>query len=197
MNLMSYSESAESPVVLPFAHPLDEFYAQAGLALPPIDAIPAGQMPQPYQQLLVHEGDMTPTLEKFHGSAIHLDVLRREQRGDFYFREVALVTDARNEKVEFGAIKIYLALFPRGARNQILAETLPLGTILAKYEIAHTSRPKAFLRVRSDNFINGVFDLRGAHSLYGRRNTLSNPDGHALAEIVEVLPPARPAHGSH
>jgi chorismate-pyruvate lyase len=191
MNLMSYSESTESPLVLPFAHPLDEFYAHAGLNLPPIDAIPAEEMPQPYQQLLVHDGDMTPTLEKFHRSTIHLDVLRREQRGDFYFREVALVTDARREKVEFGAIKIYLALFPRSARNEILAETLPLGTILAKHKVTHTSRPKAFLRVRSDDFINGVFALRGTHTLYGRRNTLSNLEGHSLAEIVEILPPAK------
>src|SRR3954462_1951640 len=180
MNLMSYSESAESPLVLPFAHPLDEFYTNAGLSLPQIELITGERMPEPYQKLLVHEGDMTPTLEEFHGSTIHLDVLRREQRGDFYFREVALITAAK-KKVEFGAIKIYLALFPRSARNEILAETLPLGTLLAKHKVAHTSRPKAFLRVRSDAFINGVFGLRGVHTLYGRRNTLSSPDGHALA----------------
>jgi len=193
MNLMSYSESAESPLVLPFAHPLDEFYTNAGLSLPQIELITGERMPEPYQKLLVHEGDMTPTLEEFHGSTIHLDVLRREQRGDFYFREVALITAAK-EKVEFGAIKIYLALFPRSARNEILAETLPLGTILAKHKVAHTSRPKAFLKVRSDDFINRIFGLRGTVSLYGRRNTLSNPDGHALAEIVEILPPSKAAH---
>ena len=37
---------------------------------------------------------------------------------------------------------------------------------------------------------NLAFGLTGKHVLYGRRNTLSNPEGHPLAELVEILPPA-------
>jgi chorismate-pyruvate lyase len=133
---------------------------------------------------------MTPMLEKFYGSTIHLEVLRSEKRGNFYFREVVLMTDDQNQRVEFGAIKIFLDLFPGSARGDILAERLPLGTILAKYKIEHTSRPKAFLKIQSDEFINLALGLTGKQLLYGRRNTLSNPDGHPLAEIVEILPPA-------
>src|SRR2546423_14144336 len=75
---------------LPFAHPLDEFYARAGLRLPAIERIGGEEIPQPYRGLLVHEDDMTPTLEKYHGAEIHLRILGREQREDFYFREVVL-----------------------------------------------------------------------------------------------------------
>src|SRR5947207_3212638 len=187
---MSSCLSNEStPVVLPFAHPLDELYAKAGLVLPHISTISGHEMPQPYQRLLVHEGDMTPALEAFHESAIHLNVLRREQRGDFYFRESLLLTDDANNVVEFGAIKIHLALFPPGARQDILRERLPLGTILARYKIQHASRPKAFLKVQSDQFINGILGLSGTQTLFGRRNTLSNTQQHPIAEIVEILPP--------
>jgi hypothetical protein len=192
---MSYCVSNEStPLVLPWAHPLDELYAKAGLTLPHIETLPGAQVPEPYQQLLVHDGDMTPTLETFHQSSIHLNVLGREQRDDFYFREVLLLTDDAEKTVEFGAIKIHLGLFPPAARQEILREHLPLGTILARHKIGHTSRPKAFLKVQSDAFINGILGISGPHTLFGRRNTLSNLQGHPLAEIVEILPPIQPHH---
>jgi hypothetical protein len=177
-----------TPVIAPHAHPLDEFYAQAGRLLPRIDVIPGEQIPQPYRQLLVHKGDMTPTLERFHGSTIHLGVLRREERNSHYFREVVLLTDKSNKRVEFGAIKVILDLFPSSARREILEERLPLGALLAKYKIEHFSRPKAFLRVHCDDFIAEALGLTGNPVLYGRRNTLSDPDMRPLAEIVEILP---------
>jgi chorismate-pyruvate lyase len=193
---MSYSVTATTRTpqgVFAFGatHPLDDFYARAGLQLPRIEVLAGHAVPQPYQQLLVHEGDMTPTLEKFYESAIHLEVLRSERQGDFYFREVVLRTDDADEPVEFGAIKIFLNLFPDAARNEILAERLPLGSILGKYRIEHTSRPKCFLRIQSDELINSALGLTGSHVLYGRRNTLSTPEDHPLAEIVEILPPGK------
>ena len=176
---------------LSYAHPLDDFYANAGLTLPRIEVVPGESVPEPYRHLLVHDGDMTPTLERFYDATIHLEVMRREQRGKFYFREVVLLTDDLEERVEFGAIKIFLELFPKAARNDILAERLPLGNILAKYKIEHTSRPKGFLRIQSDQYINRGLGLTGRQVLYGRRNTLSTPEGRPLAEIVEILPSAK------
>ena len=123
--------------VLPIAYPLDDFYAQAGRALPPIEAVAGDDVPEPYKSLLVHQDDMTPTLEKFHGERIHLAVLSRQQRDDFYFREVVLLLDKSDKPVEFGAIKINLALFPPAARKEILEERRPLGTLLADYTIVH------------------------------------------------------------
>jgi hypothetical protein len=177
-------------LALPIAYPLDDFYAQAGRALPPIEAVEGNAVPEPYKSLLVHQDDMTPTLEKFHGERIHLAVLSRQQRDDFYFREVVLRLDKSDKPVEFGAIKINLALFPPAARKEILEERRPLGTLLADYTITHTSRPKAFLRIQSDSFINSALQLGGTQWLYGRRNTLWDPQLRSLAEIVEILPPA-------
>lgn len=182
-----------APQVLPFAYPLDDFYAQQGMTLPPIESVPGEEVPQPYRSLLVHDDDMTPTLEHFHGEQLHVSVIRRQQRGDYYFREVVLSRDSDNAPVEFGAIKIMLKLFPAGARQAILSEHTPLGRILADHRIRHTSKPKAFLRVESDEFINTALQLEGRQVLYGRRNTLWNPEMKPLAEVVEILPPDRRA----
>jgi chorismate-pyruvate lyase len=175
--------------VSPFAYPLDEFYAQAGRRLPTIEMIDGALVPSPYKSLLVHRDDMTPTLERYFGKRIHLSVLRSQQRDGFYFREVILLLDETEKPVEFGAIKINLALFPGPARREILEEQVPLGRILESFEIEHTSRPKAFLKLQADPFIRGALKLSGEPTLYGRRNTLLDPAQRWLAEIVEILPP--------
>jgi chorismate-pyruvate lyase len=177
-------------VVSPFAYPLDEFYAQAGRKLPVIESIAGESVPEPYRSLLVHNNDMTPTLEAFHGEKIHLEVLSRQHRDDFYFREVVLLLDGTERPVEFGAIKINLALFPPGARREILEERWPLGHVLQQHKIVHSSRPKAFLRVAADPFIRSALKLADQPVLYGRRNTLTDSMQRSLAEIVEILPPS-------
>jgi chorismate-pyruvate lyase len=177
------------PSQISLAHPLDEFYAGVGQTLPPMDQVDGEAVPQPYRQLLVHQRDMTPTLEAFHGGDIHLRVLGRRQTNDEYFREVVLLLDGTDQPVEFGAIKINLGLFTPDTRKQILEEQRPLGHILQECAVKHSSWPKAFLRIASDPLINEALQLTGAHILYGRRNTLFDPEGRPLAEIVEILPP--------
>jgi len=172
------------------AYPLDEFYARSGLTLPPLEQVDAEAVPEPGKSLLVHERDMTSTLENFHKTGVHLRLVSRERRGDAYFREVVLVLDGSEKPVEFGAIKIHLGPFAEKAREAILQERFPLGHILKDFAIDYHSRPSAFLRVASDKTINDLLGLSGVHLLYGRRNTLLNRSGESLAEIVEILPPA-------
>ena len=180
---------ARTPPGESIAYPLDEFYARSGTTLPPLDQVEGQAVPEPYRTLLVHDHDMTSTLETFHGAGVHLRLLGRERKGDDYFREVLLVLDGSERPVEFGAIQIHLDRFPDAARRDILEERYPLGHVLKDHAIPYASRPKAFLRIASDKIINSVLHLQGAHVLYGRRNTLSNPAGEPLAQIVEILPP--------
>jgi hypothetical protein len=183
------TQPAPGPTALPYVYPLDDFYARAGLPLPSIERLAGEQVPEPYRSLLVHEKDMTPTLELFHGADIHLKILNREQRGDFYFREVVLQLDGTDRPVEFGANKISLGLFPPKARQLILEERLPLGRILKDCAIAHTTLAKAFFSVRPDALIGGVLGLEEPRALYGRKATIFDPQKRPLSEIVEILPP--------
>lgn len=188
---MSDSQIVIPPArVLPFAYPMDEFYALANRELPQIEQVEGASMPEPFRTLLAHNNDMTPTLEAFWKSDIVLNVISRRHRGDFYFREVVLLTEDQGRPVEFGAIKIDLSRFPCAARPRILEEHQPLGSVLRDYRVPHTSRPKAYLRIVADEFIKSALQLDGDHVLYGRRNTLFDAEHRPLAEIVEVLPPA-------
>jgi chorismate-pyruvate lyase len=187
-------ESLAHDIVEPvaIAHPLDEFYERSGLELPAIKRVSAEQMPEPYRSLLVHQNDMTSTLENFHRDRIHLQVVSRDRRNGHYYREVVLQTDAENKPVEFGAIKINLDLFAQNAQKQVLAERLPLGRILKESGMEFSSRPQGFLRIASDSLMHKLLKLTESQLLYGRRNTLFDCNKRPLAEIVEILPPASP-----
>ena len=172
--------------------PLKEFYARAKSPLPRIEAIPGDGVPEPYRSLLVHSNDMTPTLEAFHKSDIHLEILSRERRGDFYFREVILRLNGNDQPVEFGANKVHVGRFPEEAQDLILAEHVPLGRILRDCGVHHRTEAKAFFRVESDALINEAFGLELPTALFGRKAVISDLQGRPLSEIVEILPPAKP-----
>jgi chorismate-pyruvate lyase len=176
----------------PGLFPLDELYALAGLPMPRIQLVTGDDVPPPYQALLVHTHDMTPTLEGHHGSAIHIEVLRRQRRGDFYFREVVLRLDRDLRPVEFGANRVCLPLFSAELRRLILEEHLPLGHLLKTHNVPHRSFPKCFLRVEADDLINRALGLQGRHILYGRQARILNLRGQPLSEVVEILPPLAP-----
>jgi hypothetical protein len=185
------SQTIAAPAALPYVYPLDDFYARAGLSLPGIERVASEEIPEPYRSLLVHERDMTPTLEKFHGSDIHLRILKREQRGESYFREVVLLLDGSELPVEFGANKVSLVLFPPKARQLILEERVPLGRILRECEIAHSTAAKAYFRVVPDELIRSVLRLETQVTLYGRKATIFDAQKRPLSEIVEILPPSQ------
>lgn len=170
-------------------HPLCEFYSRSGLALPRFEVIGGEEVPAPFRALLVHDRDMTPTLQEHFGGAIHIEVLGRERRGDAYFREVVLRLDGDDRPVEFGANRIALELLPADVRRLVLDEQLPFGQILKAHEIDHAGGPEAFLRVEADALMCRAFGMERSAVLYGRHNTLRDRAGRALSEVVEILPP--------
>ena len=170
-------------------YPLDEFYREAGLALPEARQVPGESVPEPCRQLLVHERDMTPTLEAFHGARIHLDVLKWRLDTRAYWREVILRLNGSDRPVEFGAIVIYLDLFPPAARDEVLGGRRPLGTILADHSIVHKSCPQAFFEIHSDPVMRQALDIPQPAVLYGRRNVHRTLRGQVLADILEIMPP--------
>jgi chorismate-pyruvate lyase len=177
------------------AHPLDELYARSGMSLPPLKLVEGEEVPEPYKTLLVHQHDMTSTLEAFHRQRVRITVLHRDLQKDIYLREVVLKLEESEKPVEFGAIKIQLGQFPAAARELVLEERWPLGRILKECAVQYLSRPKAFLHVASDRLISQVLGLTGAQMLYGRRNTLTDLAGNTLADIVEILPPEKQRKG--
>ncbi len=180
--------SAHPPVVPSVLHPLDDFYRRRHQTLPPFRILAGDAMPEPYRQLLVHDRDMTSTLETFHGKPIHLEVLERQISGDTLQRQVVLRLDESDLAVEFGAIRVHLARFTEPWRSQVVESYRPLGGILNRSGINYTSKPSGFFAIQGDPFLASALDMPVGSELFGRQNTLRTTSGEVIAEIIEILP---------
>jgi chorismate-pyruvate lyase len=185
-------ETIDTSAAVDLLYPLNEFYELAGLALPDAVRLKGRAMPAPFRHLLVHDRDMTPTLEAAYDRKMNLHVLKYSFRDEIFSREIVLVPEGSDVPVVFGAIKIYLDEFPTEAREMVLERKLPLGTILELQGIKHFSRPDGFFEVASDAFIEKALGIEGPARLYGRRNMLGNGVGRKLAQVVEIVPPTHP-----
>ncbi len=147
----------------------------------------AEEIPLPYRSLLVHENDMTVTLEGHFGGRVVLRPLGVFTRGRSYFRRVLLVHEESGQPVEMGAIRIELESFDAALREQILQNEVPLGRLLRDGRIDCRSVPRAFLEVTPNPEIMGLFWMREQRLLYGRRTEVVR-EGRRVGDIVEVLP---------
>lgn len=171
-----------------FAYPLDGLYNYYSFPVPDFQRIDKEDLPEPYQSLLAHENDMTPTLESFHKEKIWIRPEARYLDDCFYFREVILYLENSLKPVEFGAIVIHLENCPEEAQQSILEARKPLGTLMSEYNIPHISKPIGYFKVESDELISRRLEIPQSMTIYGRRNELLTPGGACLAEIVEILP---------
>ena len=167
--------------------PLDFVYARAGVELPRVKPIDPSDIPLPYRSLLVHDTDMTLTLERHFGGRVSLRPLSTFALGPWYFRRVLLAQQYTGRPVEMGAIRIKIAAFPERIQRQILKNDVPLGRLLRDGGIQYQSRPTMFLSVTPNPEMMGVFWMREPKTLYGRRTEMLR-DGAKIGDIVEVLP---------
>jgi len=158
------------------------------LGATPLKWLPAGDIPAPYHQLLVHDHDMTSELAGFHQDSISLAVLQSRQVGNIYFREVTLHAAATGAPVEYGLIEILLDSFPAELRPLILAGDTPLGTILTTSGLDFRSEPQGFFTIPAD-VLRAVFPQSPTGAkLFGRYNYLVCGERTCLARILEIIP---------
>lgn len=175
--------------------PLSRFFEHDDPAALEWQEVEGSRVPEPYRGLLVHDGDMTSTLETFHRETLELRLLEKRRVDQTLLRSVVLIGSRTGRPLELGAIRIDLAAFAPDARWAILEGRMPLGAILARYDVAYVSRPRLFFQITSDARFEEELEIaRQAGDdpfiLFGRQNVLSDPAGRTLAEVVEILPPA-------
>jgi chorismate-pyruvate lyase len=168
-------------------YPLDFVYARAGVPPPIVTPVVPDDIPQPYRSLLVHESDMTVTLERHFGGRVVLRPLSTLVVGPSYFRRVLLAQEYSGRPVEMGAIRIRLDAFSARIRTLIQRNEIPLGRILRDGDVDFKSVAKLFLAVTPNPEMMGIFWMREARTLYGRRTEVISR-GAKVGDIVEVLP---------
>jgi hypothetical protein len=168
-------------------YPLDFVYGRAGVAPPTVKRIAPQDIPEPYRSLLVHESDMTFTLERHFGGRVTLRPLSTFTVGGSYYRRVLLAQEYSGRPVEMGAIRMKLDVFSPRIRALIHANEVPLGRILRDGGVDFKSVAKVFLEITPNPEMMGVFWMREARTLYGRQTEVLH-HGAKIGDIVEVLP---------
>jgi chorismate-pyruvate lyase len=172
-------------------HPLSMM--RRGHGLPSLDfkEIESQELPEPYKQLLAHEGDMTSRLEDAYRSSIRVNRLRSSNDGKNYFRDVILETsESPSRAVEYGAIEIQLSNLPDLAKEAVIGGEKPLGGILNEGRIPYACELRGFFKVIPDESIQKAFAMETPVELFGRSNRIKARLGDTIAMIVEILPPA-------
>ena len=142
----------------------------------------------PCRELLVHEVDMTSTLERHYGEPMHLEVLVDGRTNGYYFREVVLRGAETGRAAEFGLIEIELNRFPDDLQQAILSGGQPLGGLLNENGVTYKSRPIGYFSVARGILPTKLSALGKNDLFYGRFNQLIGSDGSCLARILEILP---------
>lgn len=178
---------AEGASALPA--PLDVVYERAGIPSPGVGVLDHDQIPEPYRSLLVHERDMTLTLETHHDTRVALRTLASFREGRCYVRKVLLVDESSGRPVEMGVIEIDLEAFSSPVQDRILSNREPLGRVLRESGVDYLSRPQAFLAVDPNPELLGIFWMKEPRTLYGRQTELTL-GGQNVGDVVEILPVA-------
>jgi len=168
---------------------LEVVYAPAGIAPPVLLPIAAQSIPHPYRSLLVHEGEMTRTLEEHVGGSIVIRVLSTRSQARSYIRRVVLVEEATGRPVLMGAVRLTLDALPQSVRAEIVRGQVPLGRVLRGAGIDFLSRPTGYLAVTPSPELMGLFWMNAPDTLYGRETEILLRS-RKIGEIVEILPPA-------
>ena len=184
---MTMADSPTSDIL----YPLSCFDCDASKGVTRARILEAEELPEPYRTLLAHDRDMTGTLETYFKQPLTLRVHVKRVEGDSLYRQVSLMGMDDGRPAEFGAIRIDLSCFDGETRDLVAQCKVPLGRVLREHDVAYVSNPSAYLEVTPDELLSDALQVSQG-PLYGRKNELKMPDGRAIAQIIEILPPLDP-----
>lgn len=185
----------ETQSILEKITPLREVCIARNYPLPQIEAIGREELPQPYRDLLVHDGSMTLALEHFHEQSIYIEVVSKRMQGHVLLREVILRRYGDDLPVEYGTIRLAVGWLSPEIRAEITEGRRPLGKIFAEQDVAYHGCPVAYIRAMPTEHIAECLKVGLDQPIYGRINRLFNDAWHPIADVVELLPNLdAPAH---
>jgi len=149
-------------------------------------AVPAAELPWAFGELLAHHGHMTRKLTAFHGGPVSLDVLRHVRKEDVYSRQILLRASGNRAVVEFGIVRLNLAVTDDEVRAVIEARQTPLGDILNRYNVLTRVEPMWFLRFDPQGLLAECFDRMAGDALYGRIGVIYFNE-HPAVELLEIV----------
>ncbi len=156
--------------------------------LPRYQIIVPGEVPPPYDGLLVHDYHMTVTVEAYHGDLVDVRPLTIRHEDEWYSRKIVLTLRGSGRVVLFGIVRVNLAQCAPPVRAEIVAGKTPFGRVLIKHNVMRRIEPTGFFRIESGPKQMAWFGLTEPAPLFGRVAFI-RCDGRRAVELFEVVAP--------
>ena len=167
---------------------LDEFYGD------PVGHSQLGQfdsltsVPAPYDSLLDHHKHMTVTIESHYGEKVDVQVHRCSRNGDWYSREITLVTTNSRKIVQYGIVRLNTTALDAEVWNQIESQKIPLGRVLIEHDVLREVQLRGLWQVHAGPSLAGLMHLKIGDVLYGR-TALIYCDKMPAIKLLEIVAP--------
>lgn len=160
--------------------------------------VPAEQLPDNARVLLAHSGHMTETVEKFHGCAVDVEILRQIRNESLYAREILLRRQSDRRIVQYGIVRLNFEFLDPDVIGEIEAGQKPLGRILIDHNVLRTVRLDQLLAIEPKASLSRIIAMPDAKVLFGRTAEILCDDAPAvkLLEILCNIDPSSPMSGS-
>lgn len=165
---------------------VDLFYDQVS-SIGEFAEVTSEEIPTATRELLDHEQHMTVTVEKFHCCPVEVNVLRSQLEGDWYAREIILRRSSDGEVVQYGIVRLNLALLADSVKQEILAANKPLGRVLIEHDVLRSVRLLSLQKIAAGPVLRRLFDLKSGDICYGRTAIIFCDEQPAI-QLLEVVP---------
>ena len=169
---------------------LDEFYAD------PVGHSQLGEfesvasVPAPYDSLLDHHKHMTVTVESHYGEKVDVHVHRCARKGDWYSREITLVTGESRRIVQYGIVRLNTKALDAEVWKQIESQKIPLGRVLIEHNVLRVVHLCGLWEVHTGPSLASLMHLRIGEQLFGR-TALIYCDNLPAIELLEIVAPTQ------
>jgi hypothetical protein len=156
--------------------------------LPKSEVVPPASIPSPYRELLVHNGHMTETLERYYEVPVDVHPYAVHRSGRMYGRKLDLTVGPEGRVVMTGAMLFNLNAVDEAVQAEILAAQVPLGRILIQHGVLREVAAETFLKILPDDPFVARFRLQAPAPAYGRLATIFCEDKPAV-DLLEIVRP--------
>ncbi len=161
------------------------FANQSDLGL--FQVVKAADLPEIPRSLLAHESHMTETVEQFHRSLVDVAVLRSRKEGAHYSREILLTTVDSGFVVQYGIVRLNLAMLEDAVVAEIESENKPLGRILKEHDVLRTVRLENLFSIQPGKHLSDLLQIEEGQNCYGR-TAMIFCDSVPTIELLEIVP---------
>jgi chorismate-pyruvate lyase len=167
---------------------LDQFYPE------PIGYLQLGEFepvlvpPPPYGGLLNHHKHMTVTVESHYREKVDVRVHRCFQDGDWYCREITLVTTQSKRVVQYGIVRLDTTTLEPEVWQKINSQEVPLGRVLIEHNVLREVQLCGLWRIQAGPALAALLQVAVGQRVWGR-TALIYCNGEPAIKLLEILSP--------